>query len=95
MALKKYLTAKSDNIFIVAKNDWFVWLTVCGWILNLNIVGLGDTVQDTRSLLRAVSNQRWHWKRIQWKIKDGQYFELVCLAGSVWLDTHSISILWD
>ena len=30
MALKKYLTAKSDNIFIVAKNDWFVWLTVCG-----------------------------------------------------------------
>ena len=20
--------------------NWFVWLAVCGWILNLNIVGL-------------------------------------------------------
>merc|ERR1711983_737747 len=26
---------KADNIL-----NWFVWLAVCGWILNLNIVGL-------------------------------------------------------
>ena len=69
--------------------NWFVWMAVCGWLLNLNIVGLGDTVQDNRSLQCAVLNWRWHRKRIQWKIKDGQYFELVCLTDSVWFDTQS------
>ena len=70
---------KADDIL-----NWFVRMAVCGWILNLNIVGLGDTVQNKRSLQRVVSNQRWHRKRIQWKIKDG-----LCSAGSVWLDTQS------
>ena len=64
-------------------------MAVCGWIINLNIVGLGDTVQDKRSLQHAVLNRRRYRKRIQRKIKDGRYFELVCSAGSVWLDTQS------
>jgi len=78
------------------------WLAVCDWIVYLNIFcgiddtdiptekayqindGLSDTLQDRRSLQR-----RRHWKWIQRQIKGGRYFELVCLAGSVWLDTQS------
>ena len=78
------------------------WLAVCGWIVYLNTYceiddtdtqtekayqindGLGDTLQDRRSL-----QWRWHWKWIQWQIKGGRYFELVCLAGSMWLDAQS------
>ena len=62
---------------------------MCGWILNLNIVGLGDTLQDKRSLQRAVLNRRRHRKRIQRQLKGRRYFELDCSAGSVWLDTQS------
>ena len=45
--------------------------------------GLDDTLQDKRSLQRAVSNRRRHWKRIQWQLKGRRYFELDCSAGSV------------
>ena len=51
--------------------------------------GLSDTLQDKRSLQRAVLNRRRHWKRIQRQLKGQQYFELDCSAGSVWLDTQS------
>ena len=45
---------------------------------------MSDTLQDRRSLQR-----RRHRKRIQRQIKGGRYFELVCSAGSMWLDTQS------
>ena len=50
---------------------------------------LSDTLLDKRSLQRAVSNWRQHQKWIQLQIKGRRYFELVCLAGSIELDTQS------
>ena len=56
--------------------------------------GLGDTLQDKRSLQRAVLNRRRHRKRIQRKIKRRTIlwiglFGWQCVVG------YSISILWD
>ena len=39
---------------IVTNNSWFVWMAVCGWILNHNIVGL--TILQQQQKQKNISN---------------------------------------
>ena len=40
---------KADNTL-----NWFVWLAVCGWILNLNIVGLMILQQQQQKHMKLI-----------------------------------------
>ena len=40
---------KADDVL-----NWFVWLAVCGWILNLNIVGLMILQQQQQKLSNLI-----------------------------------------
>ena len=45
-----------------------------------------ETASENDSTAKATSETDL---KIQWQIKGGRYFELVCSDGSVWLDTQS------
>ena len=85
---------KADDIL-----NWFIWLVVCGWILNFNTLGLMILQQQQQHQKYIKLIIKWYSTQEETHLLGGIELEtasntysmafpiLVGLAGSVWLNT--------